>query len=98
MKASSFLLAAVLSLTAANAAPHKPAVQANADGPNRCNVNLWPGLSATPCRPPPGVTTYSECSNWVRSMVGVPGIAGGTAAVSTSRTDQSAENNAEAAN
>jgi hypothetical protein len=73
MKASLLLLAAVLSVTAANAAPRKPVVPAVADEHNRCNVNLWPGLSAVPCRPPPGVTTYGECSRLVRERGWGPG-------------------------
>lgn len=65
MKASLLFLATVVSiasLAAVNATPqHKPVKPVKDDGVNRCNVNLWPGLSATPCRPPPGVTTYGEC-------------------------------------
>ena len=40
MKVSSLLLAAVLSVTAANAGARKPAIEANAEPANRCNVNL----------------------------------------------------------
>jgi hypothetical protein len=65
MKASLVFLATVVSiasLAAVNAAPHhKPVKPVKDDAVNRCNVNLWPGLSATPCRPPPGVKTYGEC-------------------------------------
>ena len=56
----------VLSIAAVNAAPDKPIVSAQDEGVHRCNVNLWPGLSATPCRPPPGVTTYTDCTKLVR--------------------------------
>ena len=70
MKVSLLLLAAVLSITAANAGPHKPAAEAAVEPVNRCNVNLWPGFSATPCKAPPGVTNYNDCSNLVRKIGG----------------------------
>jgi hypothetical protein len=70
MKTSLLFLTAVVSiasLAAVNAAPHKPVAPVKDDpvNINRCNVNLWPGFSATPCRPPPGVTTYGECQSLV---------------------------------
>jgi hypothetical protein len=55
-----------LSMTAVNAGPRKPVVAVKDDAVNRCNVNLWPGFSATPCRPPPGVTSYIGCTDFVR--------------------------------
>ncbi len=64
MKASLLFLAtgvSIASMAAANAAPRTSAALLKDDGVNRCNVNLWPGFSVTPCRAPPGVTTYGEC-------------------------------------
>lgn len=64
MKASLLFLvtvASIASMAAVNAAPRTSAAPVKDDAVNRCNVNLWPGFSATPCRPPPGVTTYGEC-------------------------------------
>jgi hypothetical protein len=69
MKASLLLLATIVSfvsIASANAAPRTPATPP--EDPvniNRCNVNLWPSFSATPCRPPPGVTTYGQCQDVV---------------------------------
>jgi hypothetical protein len=53
----------VVSIAAVNAAPRKPVAEPKADvvNINRCNVNLWPGLSATPCHPPPGIEHYADC-------------------------------------
>jgi hypothetical protein len=69
MKASLFFLAAALSvasIAAVNATPRTPAIpETDPVNINRCNVNLWPGFSATPCRPPPGVTTYGQCQDVV---------------------------------
>jgi hypothetical protein len=56
----------VLSIAAVNAAPRKPVVPVKDDGVNRCNVNLWPGYSATPCRPPPGIEHYGDCLDLVK--------------------------------
>ena len=64
MKTSLLVLASVLSIASiavANAAPHKPVVVAKDDAVHRCNVNLWPGFSATPCQPPPGISNYGAC-------------------------------------
>ena len=62
----------VFSIAAVNAAHrkpdtahHKPVVAVKDEAVNRCNVNLWPGLSATPCRAPPGITTYADCLKFV---------------------------------
>lgn len=68
MKVSLIFLAAALSITAASAAPHKPIVPAKDEGVHRCNVNLWPGFSATPCRVPAGVTNYNDCFNLVLKL------------------------------
>jgi len=69
MKASLFVLATVVSvasLAAVNATPRASAAPpTDPVNINRCNVNLWPGFSATPCRPPPGVTTYGQCQDLV---------------------------------
>ena len=68
MKASLLFLATVMSvasIAAVNAAPRTAAPPADPVNINRCNVNLWPGFSATPCRPPPGVTTYGQCQDTV---------------------------------
>ena len=69
MKASLLFLATVVSvasIAAVNAAPRAPAAYApDPVNLNRCNVNLCPGFSATPCRPPPGVTTYGQCQDMV---------------------------------
>ena len=66
MKASLLFLATIVSvasMAAVNAAPRTAAAPYAPDpvNINRCNVNLWPGFSATPCHPPLGVTTYGEC-------------------------------------
>ncbi len=53
-----------------DAARHKPVVAVKDDAVNRCNVNLWPGLSATPCRPPPGITSYTDCTKLVHDKGG----------------------------
>ncbi len=69
MKASLLFLATVVSvasIAAVNAAPRTAAApQRDPVNLNRCNVNLWPGFSATPCYPPPGVTTYGQCQDTV---------------------------------
>jgi hypothetical protein len=69
MKTSLFFLATVVSVAsvaAVNAAPRAPATPpTDPVNINRCNVNLWPGFSATPCRPPPGVTNYGDCLSLV---------------------------------
>jgi hypothetical protein len=75
MKASLLFLATVVSvasIAAANAAP-RTATAPYAPDPvniNRCNVNLWPGFSATPCHAPPGVTTYGDCLSLVLKIGG----------------------------
>ena len=55
-----------LSMTAVNAGPRKPAVPVKDEAINECNVNLWPGFSATPCKAAPGVTNYSDCTKYGR--------------------------------
>ncbi|MBV9561388.1 MAG: hypothetical protein JOY90_13210 [Bradyrhizobium sp.] len=68
MKVSLLLLAVALSMTAADAGPRKPVVAVKDEAVHRCNVNLWPGLSATPCRPPPGVSNYAGCYDYALKL------------------------------
>jgi hypothetical protein len=32
------------------------------------HVNSWPHFTTVACRPPPGVTTYNECSKKVKEV------------------------------
>jgi hypothetical protein len=65
MKASLALLAILVSVTVANAAPRAPlpapgetSEQAQTKG---CNGNIWPVFSPTPCRNVLHVKSHSEC-------------------------------------
>jgi hypothetical protein len=65
MKASLPLLAVLVSVSAAYAAPRAPipgpgetAEQAQTKG---CNVNIWPAFSPTPCRNVLHVKSHAEC-------------------------------------